>query len=291
MVTAKIIETNLKEAKAFTGENLGSILLLPSHTKKGALIQYKLNGNNYCKTQTLILSIISNIEPQNREITFQEWDWRLGKQPPRNILTPALLYQFDVNIDNYCLSRPMGYFYRPSGQDLLSEEIKNLTHYFFPHVYFDAHLCYRSRFEITSPRNLYNAFWTSEFSPDWEASYSPLDDWEPGSGGILKSASSPDHYQEFQTSASPMLDAEHQKFLSNYTIFMETVEKPMGIFVTTDLKITSTLDIDDLIINEKGHDGKLNCAVGFAFYRNNEYWIWLKSNKFLRFKPEQLKLK
>lgn len=261
----------LEAAESFEGtQQLGHLLLLPSKIKDKVLIRYR---------ETTI-SIVCVLQPKDRLIHINTSDVEENLLP---ISTPNLVFQFDFsfNRSSNLVSSPVGYLYQYHPTATLSEALKVVTHFFFPHVYHTAYLCVNYGRNL-SPRAHSISFWSSNFTNNWTTCYRTWGPANLGADSKLIDPSSPDKYQEHQTSTSPLINEQNRKFLEGYTDHFELEEKPLGVFISNDKEVVKAAKKDNCISGD--------IVTGFAFLRNQDYWVWLKNGQFLRLKPEQVKI-
>jgi len=268
----------LDAATNFEGEKqLGHLLLLPTEIRSQILIRF----------QGSLISIVCVLHPADRFIHIND----SNKDVENNLLpisTPRLVLQFDVSFNHTSnlVSSPVGYLYEYHPADTLTEALKIVKHFFFPHIYHKAYMCINTGKRF-SPRALSTSFWSSNFTSDWHGLFYGGGHWGTeylGAGSKLIEARDSSKYQEHQTSTGPLLDEQNRKFLQGYTDHFELAEKPLGVFISNDPKVLEAAGNTCIQATNK------KIAVGFAFLRDQEYWIWLKNGQFLHIKPEQVKV-
>ena len=252
---------------------LGHLLLLPTEIKSKVLI----------RSQGNLISIVCVLNPKDRLIHINADNVEENLLP---ISTPNLVFQCDIPFSktHNLVSRGTGYLYEYHRADTLTEALKTVKHFFFPHVYHKAYMCISCGKNL-SPRALSLSFWASNFTNDWHSLFYGGSHWGSdvlGADAKLVAAPSPDKYQEHQTSTSPSLDKKNRDFLQGYTDHFELEEKPLGVFISNDKEVVKAAKKENCISSD--------IVTGFVFLRNQDYWVWLKNGQFLHLKPEQVKI-
>jgi len=270
------LEASLKAAKTFEKETqLGHVMLLPSKIEGRVMLRHKKSA--YSST----LSTICVLPPEDRVIHLRGND---AENDILNISTPKLIYQYDIPINkvNNTVSSGNGHLFKvdsKAGMPLV-EALKTVTQFFFPHVYFagskGGHMCI-THGATYSPRALNTKFWSSNFTKNWRQTYGAS--WDLGTDGVLYPATTPSEFQKHQESVSPVIDGKNRRTLNTYSDYFELFEKPVGVFASTDAEVLEKV--------EEKIDG---IVTGFAFLRDQDYWVWLKDGQFLQITPQQVKV-
>lgn len=266
----------LAEATVFAGANqLGSIMFLPTQIESRVALRYIKDCYG-----SIIPQIVCVISPRDRQLHIY------GDDPANDIVpisTPKLVFAYDAVFDkeNNRVRSGKGRLFKTkskSDQPLL-EALKEVDQYFFPHVYFNSpsngYMC--TRCQPYSPRAINTRFWTSNFSKNWKNTYNA--DWSFGAGSTFYPATKPADYQRHQETYCPYRSKTSRSWLAAYSNYFELSEKPKGIFISSNPEIV-----------EQANENINGIVVGFAFLRDQTYWVWLKDGQFLRLKPEQVKV-
>lgn len=296
----RVIKPKTIKTKATT--ELGRLYLLPSEIDTQAAIRYKEQKD--WDGPSIRLSFISNLLPKTRSLTlYPTWRGEVVdvdiKDKELTINTPRITYQFDMacsigkeiieqfNLGNKSIRDPQvfnnAYFYLTSERNTLKDALLEPKHYFFPHVYFDGHLCMGTRYgSCESPRSFNRRFWENYFSAYWLTGY---DKERLKERRNLEKAHKADYksYQAYQdNSSNAILDEEHREFLASYTDYYETVDKPSGIFVSHHPKFIEDKKMPKI-------EGQL--FVAFAYLDDNQNcWIKLENNQIFKLSKEQVKV-
>lgn len=252
------------------------ISLFPSEINPGVAILLKKN-TDYENGRVLLASVLP---ATTRKIWVGNSDEypRIQNQKIQEINCPSLLFFYSQYVLG--LDAGKGYLFRYNKRKTIDKARGALQHYFFPHVYHEGYMCVRDA--AFSPKSLHALFWGSNFYHEW---YKLYEQHRIGSNR-LNLARLPDgssDYNKFQHSSGPVLDDYNRAFISNYNVWFETEAKPIGVFYSSDINITS-LVADESKLKWKDYYGinPLEAVVGFAFNYGDDYMIHLRENKFLR---------
>jgi len=261
----------LETATTFKGNHsLGRILLLPTKIESGVLLRYK-EGIYDSK-----IAITCKLPPQERVIHLNDSD------PANNLLTlqtPRLLFNFETLLH---LDGGKGFLYKHGGGESTTEALKSLQHFFFPHIYHSGYVC--TYITCKSPRSLNTRFWTSNFNTYWHRLYCAGNRWKKadlGDDANLIPGQKPSDYQAHMDSTSPKLDKENRETQNSFTNYLEIDEKPFGVFISQNKKVIKATKSNTISM------GNTTLIMGFVFFKDQDYWVWLKDGSFLHLKPEQ----
>ena len=271
---------------------VGDVFLLPSGIEPRVGLRCKSTASYY--SPNILLSCVTLLKPATQVVSVDDQNEIYGGKGPVSptqleVPVPELMYVADINFaprgHEYYPERVQGYLFRYDNSVPLPDAYGSVEHYFFPHIYHDAHLCVMS--SPTTPRQLLSYFWSSNFHNNW---WDLFDNYRDGNfeGGNLVIADGPSNYIKYQNEAkAPILDKKHQGFLAGYTDHLHVEAKPIGVFASHALVDDSEATI---VSSKPGYDD-FKLFTGFAFHANDGHcWVYTKDQRLLRLRPEQVKV-
>lgn len=268
------------------GSVLGSVLLLPSGIHPEVSLRYK-QGGSYNPGVTL--SCVMKLRACERTVSVgnqnQLYDGYADNADITELKVPVpeLLYVADLPYTTYRTKPAIrSYLYRYDTEKCIQEALPTIEHYFFPHIYHDAHMCLIT--EAYSPREMLSYFWSSNFHNDWWNLFDIHRRKNFDDDGLVK-ASGADTYVKYQNEArSAYMNSNHQGFVQTYTDYYKVDAKPLGIFVNRN----PHPEFSDRLSTA---NDDFSIFAGFAFHANDGHcWIYAKDKTLYRLRPEQVQV-